>query len=178
MGEVYRARDSRLGREVALKILPEEGAGDDSRQVRFELEARAAGALNHPNMVAVFDIGRENGLAYIVSELVEGESLRNLISRGPAPVRKLIDIASQIAGGLAAAHAAGITHRDLKPENIMLTREGRVKILDFGLAKFAAPGADGVTLPIAAANRPRNGAGNHRLHEPAGSSIRRPRGFW
>ena len=129
-GEVYRARDSRLGRDVALKILPAAVAGDASGLARFEQEARAAGALNHPNIVAAFDIGRENDIAYMVCELVDGEPLRELISRGPAPVRKLTDIAVQIADGLAAAHSAGIVHRDLKPENIMLTREGRVKIPD------------------------------------------------
>jgi predicted Ser/Thr protein kinase len=129
MGEVYRARDTRLGRDVAVKILPEEMAKDASRRQRFELEARAVAALNHPNIVAVYDVGE----GYIVSELVDGESLR-----GQKPgVRKAIDIAVQIAGGLAAAHTAGITHRDLKPENILLTRDGRVKILDFGLAKMA-----------------------------------------
>ena len=142
MGEVYRARDTRLGREVALRILPESVAHDAARRARFDLEARAASALNHPNIVTVHDIGEEGGVSYIVTELVEGESLRTLIERGPVPARKLIDIAAQIADGLAAAHAAGITHRDLKPENIMLTRAGRVNILDFGLAKVAAPAQD------------------------------------
>jgi predicted Ser/Thr protein kinase/WD40 repeat protein len=127
MGEVYRARDSRLNREVALKILPPELASDPSRRQRFEQEARIVAALNHPNIVAVYDVGE----GYIVSELVDGESLRG----AKFGLRKTIDIAVQIAEGLAAAHAAGITHRDLKPENILLTREGRVKILDFGLAK-------------------------------------------
>ena len=127
MGEVYRARDTRLGREVALKILPAEMANDPSRRQRFELEARAVAALNHPNIVAVYDVGE----GYIVSELVDGES-----SRGKKfALRKTLDIAVQLAGGLAAAHAAGIVHRDLKPDNILLTRDGRVKILDFGLAK-------------------------------------------
>ena len=146
MGEVYRARDTRLGREVALKILPESVANDAARRARFDLEARAASALNHPNIVTVHDIGEEGGVSYIVTELVEGESLRALIERGPVAARKLIDIAAQIADGLAAAHAAGITHRDLKPENIMLTRDGRVKILDFGLAKVAAPAPDESTV--------------------------------
>ena len=133
MGEVYRARDSRLGREVALKTLPPEVANDPSRRQRFETEARAVAALNHPNIVAVYDVGD----GYIVSELVDGESLR-----GVKPgLRKTIDIAVQIAGGLAAAHAAGITHRDLKPENVLLTRDGRVKILDFGLARMTASGS-------------------------------------
>jgi eukaryotic-like serine/threonine-protein kinase len=127
MGEVYRARDTRLGREVALKILPAEVAGDLSRRQRFELEARAVAALNHPNIVAVYDVGE----GYMVSELVDGEPLRG--KRFTA--RKTLDVAVQLAGGLAAAHSAGIVHRDLKPDNLLLTRDGRVKILDFGLAK-------------------------------------------
>jgi len=134
MGEVYRARDTRLGRDVAMKILPPEVAGDPSRRQRFEVEAHAVAALNHPNIVAVYDVGELPGLPpYIVSELVVGESLRSY----KVSLRKAIDIAAQIASGLAAAHEAGIAHRDLKPENILLTRDGRVKILDFGLAKIA-----------------------------------------
>ena len=134
MGEVYRARDARLGRDVAVKIMPEEVSGDPQRAIRFEREARAASALNHPNIISVYDVGREGDTAYIVSELVDGESLRHAIAQGPLPARRVIEIATQMAEGLAAAHAAGIVHRDLKPENVMLTREGRVKILDFGLA--------------------------------------------
>jgi Tol biopolymer transport system component len=135
MGEVYRARDSRLGREVALKVLPGEFSGDPARRARFEQEARAAAALSHPNIVGLHDVGTENGVSYFVGELVAGETLTDLIQRGPVPLRKLLDIAVQIADGMAAAHAARITHRDLKPANIMITPEGRVKILDFGLAK-------------------------------------------
>jgi eukaryotic-like serine/threonine-protein kinase len=146
MGEVYRARDSRLGRDVALKILPAEVAGDASRRQRFELEARAVAALSHPNIVAVHDVGTENGIFYIVSELVDGESLRSV----KFGLRKTLDVAVQIASGMAAAHAAGIIHRDLKPDNILLTRDGRVKILDFGLAKLtpapSAAGADTMTM--------------------------------
>ncbi len=138
MGEVYRAHDTRLGRDVALKVLHSDVAQSADRRARFEREARAVAALNHPNIVALFDIGEENGVVYFVSELVEGEPLRNRISRGPLPVRELLDIAVQIADGISAAHAAGITHRDLKPENVMLTGDGRVKILDFGLARLAA----------------------------------------
>jgi len=134
MGEVYRARDTRLGRDVALKILPSEVADDPLRRQRFELEARAVAALSHPNIVAVFDVGTEGGVSYIISELVDGESLRG----AKFGLRKTLDIALQIAGGLAAAHDARIVHRDLKPDNILLTRDGRVKILDFGLAKFRA----------------------------------------
>lgn len=135
MGQVWRARDTRLGRFVAVKVLPPDLAGDPDRRQRFEAEARAVGALNHPNIVAVYDVGDQEGEAYLVSELVEGESLRALIERGPLSSRKLTDLASQIADGLSAAHGLGIVHRDLKPENIMVTREGRAKILDFGLAK-------------------------------------------
>ncbi|HEV3196880.1 MAG TPA: protein kinase [Bryobacteraceae bacterium] len=139
MGEVYRARDTRLSRDVALKILSPRVAGDAGRRARFESEARTAGSLNHPNIVAVFDFGQHLETAYIVSELVEGESLRVLLGRGPLPVRKAVDIGVQIADGLAAAHAAGIVHRDVKPENVMITRDGRVKLLDFGLARQLFP---------------------------------------
>ena len=144
MGEVYRARDARLGREVALKVLPPELANDAARRARFEQEARAAAALNHTNIMAVYDIGSEGGVGYMVTELVSGETLAAILERGPLPIRKLLDIAVQIAEGMACAHAARITHRDLKPANIMVTgpesgQAGRVKILDFGLAKQATP---------------------------------------
>ncbi len=133
MGQVFRATDSRLSRDVAIKILP--ATTDLSLHQRFTQEARAASALNHPNIVGVYDVGTQDGIPFIVSELVDGESLRGLIQRGPVPRRKLLDLATQIADGIAAAHAAGIVHRDLKPENIMIARDGRAKILDFGLAK-------------------------------------------
>src|SRR5262249_36113305 len=120
---------------IALKVLPDDVAGDLSRRQRFEQEARAASALNHPNILSIYDFASQNGVVYMVSELVDGESLREVIGRGPLNIRKLLDIALQLADGLAAAHAIGIVHRDLKPENVMLTRDGRVKILDFGLAK-------------------------------------------
>jgi Tol biopolymer transport system component len=139
MGEVYRAYDSRLNRDVAVKVMRDDGGSDLELRQRFEREARAVAALNHPNIVAVYDFGidgsESGGAQYIVSELVEGESLRITIAGKPVPIRKLIDIGSQIADGLATAHAAGIVHRDLKPENILVSKEGRVKILDFGLAR-------------------------------------------
>jgi eukaryotic-like serine/threonine-protein kinase len=137
MGEVYRARDPRLGRDIAIKVLNEKTSESAGGRARFEREARAAGALNHPNILAVYDFGLDNGRFYIASELVQGESLRERILRGPVPVRELYRIAVQLSDGMAAAHAAGIIHRDLKPANVMVTPEGRVKILDFCLARQA-----------------------------------------
>jgi Tol biopolymer transport system component len=137
MGEVYRARDSRLGRDVALKVMPESFARDADRLRRFEQEARAVAALSHPNILAIHDIGEQNGAPFIVSELLEGNSLRAELLTGPLSPRKASDYAVQIANGLSAAHDKGIVHRDLKPENVFITKEGRVKILDFGLAKWA-----------------------------------------
>jgi Tol biopolymer transport system component len=136
MGEVYRARDQRLKREVAIKVLPASFSQDADRLRRFEQEAQAAGGLNHPNITAVYDLGTHGGAPYIVTELLEGETLRSRLSAGALSVRKAIDYAIQIAKGLAAAHERGIVHRDLKPENLFLTKDGRVKILDFGLAKL------------------------------------------
>ncbi|HEY3171438.1 MAG TPA: protein kinase [Thermoanaerobaculia bacterium] len=136
MGEVYRARDSRLGREVALKILPAALASDPQRLRLLEHEARSASALNHPNIVTIYEVGRADSTFYIAMELVEGASLRELILAGPVPLRRLLSIAAQIADGLAKAHGAGIVHRDLKPENLMVSNDGFVKILDFGLAKL------------------------------------------
>jgi hypothetical protein len=136
MGEVYKAKDPRLGREVAIKVLPASFAQDADRLKRFEQEARAAGVLNHPNITAVYDFGSHEGAPYIVTELLEGETLRSRLGPGAIPVRKAIDYAVQLAKGLAAAHEKGIVHRDLKPENVFLTRDGRLKILDFGLAKL------------------------------------------
>jgi serine/threonine protein kinase/Tol biopolymer transport system component len=149
MGQVFRGKDARLNRSVAIKILPPDVAGDPVRRDRFEQEARSLGALNHPNIVAVYDVGQSDGQAYLVSELLDGESLRAMIERGPVSTKKLLDYATQIADGLAAAHALGIVHRDLKPENVMLSRDGRVKILDFGLAKQSAPRATEETATIA-----------------------------
>jgi hypothetical protein len=139
MGEVYRARDTRLGRDVAVKVLPAEFSADAERLRRFEQESRAAGALNHPNILTIFDVGEHDRSPYVVSELLEGETLRQRLAGSALPQRKAIDYGLQTAKGLAAAHEMGIVHRDLKPENLFLTRDGRVKILDFGLAKLAAP---------------------------------------
>ena len=136
MGEVYRAHDGRLGRDVAIKVLPAAFSADPERLHRLEQEARAAAALNHPNILAVHDIGTHDGSPYIVSELLEGATLRERLNGVALPVRKAVEYAVQIAHGLAAAHEKGITHRDLKPENIFVTTDGRVKILDFGLAKL------------------------------------------
>ncbi len=136
MGEVYRARDTRLGRDVALKVLPEVFAQDAERLRRFEQEARAVSALNHPNILAIYDIGTHDGAPFLVMELLEGETLRERLRNGALPVRKALDIAMQSANGVAAAHEKGIIHRDLKPANIFVTSDGRVKILDFGLAKL------------------------------------------
>jgi serine/threonine protein kinase/Tol biopolymer transport system component len=141
MGEVYRARDSRLSRDVAIKVLPAVMAQDDERLRRFEQEAKATGMLNHPNILAVFDFGLYEGAPYIVSELLEGQSLRELLRNGKPPMRKGVDYAIQIANGLAAAHEKGIVHRDLKPENVFVSKDGRVKILDFGIAKLSKPDA-------------------------------------
>ncbi len=152
MGEVYRARDTRLGREIALKILPESFARDGDRLHRFEQEARAVAALNHPNILAIFDTGQHSGAPFLVSELLEGDTLRAVLDRGALPQRRAIDYGVQIVHRLAAAHEKAIVHRDLKPENIFVSKDGRIKILDFGLAKLAqkatATGAqsDGITL--------------------------------
>jgi eukaryotic-like serine/threonine-protein kinase len=148
MGEVYRAHDSRLGRDVAVKVLPEAVSADAERLARFEQEARAVAALNHPNILSVFDIGEERGTRYLVSELLEGETLRTRLSGDVVPIRRVLEYALQVSQGLAAAHGKGIVHRDLKPENIFISKDGRAKILDFGLAKqnaFAAT-ADGATM--------------------------------
>src|SRR5579872_4522142 len=143
MGEVYRAHDARLDRTVAIKVLPASFSADPDRLQRFSQEARAAAALNHPNILSIFDIGDNQGAPYVVSELLEGETLRDRLRTGPLPIRKAIDYALQTARGLSAAHEKGIVHRDLKPENLFITNDGRVKILDFGLAKLTRPEATG-----------------------------------
>src|SRR5437868_2073885 len=139
MGEVYRAYDTTMHREVAIKVLPAALSVDKDRLARFEQEAQTAGALNHPNVLVIYHIDTHDGSPYIVSELLEGEALRERMGGVALPQRKAIDYALQIAHGLAAAHEKGIVHRDLKPENIFITKDGRVKILDFGLAKLAPP---------------------------------------
>jgi hypothetical protein len=153
MGEVYRARDGRLDRIVAIKVLPTSYSANAERLQRFVQEARAAAALNHPNILSIFDIGEERGAPYIVSELLEGQTLRERVRNGPLPSRKAIDYALQVARGLAAAHEKGIVHRDLKPENLFLTNDDRVKILDFGLAKLTRPETDaGAEAPTVQVN--------------------------
>ncbi len=159
MGEVYRARDPKLGRDVAVKVLPEFFAQDENRLARFEREARAVAALSHPNILAIYDFHSEAGHAYAVTELLEGETLRERLGGEALSTRKAIEYGAQVARGLAAAHEKGITHRDLKPENLFVTHDGRVKILDFGLAKtqrletatkdsdFSAPTRAAVTDP-------------------------------
>jgi eukaryotic-like serine/threonine-protein kinase len=139
MGEVYRARDTRLGRELAVKVLPSALASDAERLKRFEKEARSASALNHPNIVTIHDIGESDGTSFIAMEMVDGQTLREILAEGALPTKRLLPIAAQVADGLAKAHGAGIVHRDLKPENVMVTKDGFVKILDFGLAKLTQP---------------------------------------
>ena len=136
MGEVYRARDTSLKRDVAIKVVRDSWSRDPDRLRRFELEAQATAALNHPNIVSIFHVGEYNGSPYIVTELLQGETLRDHLRRGPMRLRETCDFAVDMARGLAAAHDAGIVHRDLKPENLFLTKDGRLKILDFGLAKL------------------------------------------
>src|SRR5215471_4199388 len=136
MGEVFRARDTRLNRDVAVKVLPKDFAGNPDRLRRFEQESKTLAALNHPNVLTIFDTGVHEGAPYLVSELLEGKTLRDQLSSGALPVRKATEYGLQITQGLAAAHGRGIIHRDLKPENIFVTKDGRVKILDFGLAKL------------------------------------------
>ena len=151
MGEVYRARDTRLDRDVAIKVLPQSVAGDAAALARFEREAKAVAALSHPNILAIHDVGTSDGITYAVMELLEGESLRQRLQEGPLPQRKALEIAREVALGLAAAHERGIVHRDLKPENLFVTSDGRVKILDFGLARqLSLPSADDTHSPTAA----------------------------
>src|SRR5450631_3196646 len=135
MGEVYRARDSKLDRDVAVKVLPQSVAADPDTLARFEREAKAVAALSHPNILAIHDFGTHEGTAYAVMELLEGETLRGKLDAGPIPQKQAVDYALQVAKGLSAAHERGVLHRDLKPENLFVSKDGHVKILDFGLAK-------------------------------------------
>src|SRR5436309_13085083 len=149
MGEVYSARDPVLGRKVAIKVLPVRLSDDVETLARFTHEARSASSLNHPNIVTIHDIDTEGGRPYIVMEFIDGRDLRSYVNEGPMTARKLLEIAAQIAEGLAAAHEHGIVHRDLKPENVMVTKDGFVNVLDFGLAKITRPAAaDDVTAEL------------------------------
>jgi eukaryotic-like serine/threonine-protein kinase len=145
MGEVYKARDSRLNRDVAIKVLPERVSGDAGALSRFEREAKAVAALSHPNILSIFDFGADGSMAYAVTELLEGQTLGELLESGPLPPRRVSAIAREIAEGIAAAHGKGIVHRDLKPENVYVTRAGHVKLLDFGLARETTAKGEGDT---------------------------------
>jgi serine/threonine protein kinase len=145
MAEVYRARDTRLGRDIALKVVNEALASDPDLVRRFEQEARIAGSLNHPNLVTVYDFGHHEGSPYFVTELLEGESLGRRLSRGRIPLRTALDWGAQMAHGLAAAHARGVVHRDVKPDNVFVGADGQLKILDFGIAKLAEGARGGVS---------------------------------
>src|SRR6266404_5492117 len=144
MGEVYRARDTKLNRDVAIKVLPAALSQDEDRLRRFEQEAQAASALNHPNILAVYDVGTHDGAPYVVSELLEGESMKERLDDDPIAQRKAVDYAVQVTHGLTAAHEKGIVHRDLKPDNLFITNDDRVKILDFGIAKLIEPVGEGI----------------------------------
>ena len=171
---MYRARDTRLGRDVAVKVLSAEFAADADRKKRFEQEARAASALNHSNIVTIHDIGTQGDTVYIAMEFVDGRTMREVLGAGALPTRRLLDLGYQLADGLAKAHAAGIVHRDLKPENVMVTKDGALKILDFGLAKLLKEQPDQVDeRPDRAGDSGRHGDGHRRIHV-AGAGQRPP----
>ena len=176
MGEVYRARDTRLGREVAVKGLPDAFASHPDRLARFEREARALAALSHPNIIAIHDYGTHEGVTYVVMELLDGETLRGRMAKGPLPWGEAVEVGAAIAEGLAAAHAKGIVHRDLKPENLFLTADGRVKILDFGLARMTPlPNTQSETGPYVAAETDAGTVmGMWATCRPSRSAARRP----
>src|SRR5215469_2187409 len=153
MGEVYRARDTRLDRSVAIKIIPAHLSGDPARKLRFEREAKTVSALNHPNICSLFDVGSQNGTDFLVMECIEGESLAQRIARGALPVEQVLKIGAEIADALDKAHRSGVVHRDLKPGNIMLTKTG-AKLLDFGLAKPATSPISGATVTNTGASSP------------------------
>ena len=178
MGEVYRARDVRLARDVAIKVLPSFLMNDPERLRRFEQEARAAAALNHPNILAVYQMGVYEGAPYLVSELLEGSTLRARIRRGPLAARNAIDYGVQIARGLAAAHVKGIVHRDLKPENLFLTKDGHVKILDFGLAKLTRADRTGHEEPVTEAGLAMGTVGYMSPEQVRGPSHRPTHGLF
>jgi serine/threonine protein kinase len=142
MGEVYRARDARLDRDVAVKVLPQEIGHDADRAARFKREAKALAALQHPNILAIHDVGEEAGTFFVVTELLEGQSLRDRLASGPVPAKEAVALAAQVVRGLGAAHAKGVVHRDVKPENLFLMRDGTVKILDFGLSRSVSPSGE------------------------------------
>jgi TolB-like protein/predicted Ser/Thr protein kinase len=175
MGEVYRGRDTRLGRDVALKVISPKLVGDPSLRRRFALEARAASALNHPAIVTVYDVGDTDGISWIAMEWVEGRTLRHVLAGGPLAIHDAFSIAKQMAEGLAAAHAKGVVHRDLKPENVMLTSEGRTKILDFGLARqtivetieSSGSGVETIVPPASC----RKGPSRHRRLHVSGAGV-------
>ena len=166
MGEVYRARDATLKRDVAIKVLPEYWSRDPERLRRFEQEAQATAALNHPNIVSIFHVGQYDGSPYIVTELLQGEALRDRLRKGTMRLREVLDFGAELARGLAAAHDAGIVHRDLKPENIWVTKDGRIKILDFDWPSSIRPEhkCERCDRHSSATVRPGKCAGNRRLH--------------
>src|SRR5262245_1327115 len=166
MGEIYRARDTRLGREVAIKVLPQHLSSDPGRRERFEREARAVSSLNHPNICVLHDLGHQDGIDYLVMELLEGETVADRLLRGALPIDQVMRYATEIAGALARAHRQGIVHRDLKPQNVMLTKTG-AKLLDFGLAKLR----DGEPEGASPAGVGSPGAGPHGGATPGGSML-------